>query len=437
MLFSLCSLYDIREYMKIKELLIHHYKSVEETVHFSAFRHINIFIGPNNAGKTNILDGIELLLNTHVDPLRFDDTDADLLVELETAQTQCIRVTQKNGKKTYQVNGKLAGAQDVGENIAAQMIRISSDATVDDFDFINDLKKFKEEFSKAYQFFIQNLSAYFPRDEINEDLFVSASVRMGVGFQRLFLMLFYIFHPSYSIILIDEPEIHLHPSVLKKLTKLLEDAKLNNQVFLTTHHAIFVQPYNLHHVYRVHRDRGGSTNVYSLDQSHHALDKTRLVQELNADNTQMFFAEQALIVEGVSDRIFMRGMIDRFYSKAKDIKVVYAHGKSNVGIYMDLCSAFHLPCMVLLDKDALCGEPVEQMRRFVRRGMSQSQKLNRLKVQGIYIFPNGGLEDNYPKKYQKYTGTKPLNALYAVNKITKQEFLSPQMRYIREVIEAM
>ncbi len=423
--------------MKIKELVIHHYKSVEETIHFSAFRHINIFIGPNNAGKTNILDGIELLVNTHVDPLRFDDKDADLLVELETAQSQRIRVTHKNGKKTYQVNGVLEGAKDVAEKIAAEMIRLSPDTTVDDFDFARDLKKFKEQFPQEYEFFIENLRSYFPSDEMNEDLFVSAPLRMGVGFHRLFLILFYIFHPSYSIILIDEPEIHLHPSVLKKLTKLLEDAKLNNQVFLTTHHAIFVQPYNLHHVYRVHRNRGGSTNVYSLDLSQHVLDKTRLVQELNADNTQMFFAEQVLIVEGVSDRIFMRGMIDRFYAKEKDIKVVYAHGKSNVGIYMDLCSAFHLPCMVLLDKDALRGEPIEQMRHFVHRGMSQSQKLNRLKAQGIYIFPNGGLEDNYPKKYQRYSGTKPLNALYAVNKITKQDFLSPQMRYIREVIDAL
>lgn len=432
--------------MRIKQLAIKHYKSVEEEIIFTNFQHINIFIGPNNSGKTNIFDAIESLLKTELDPIRYDDEKCDMSLEIETRNKDIITIGKKSNKKTYKINNQKSVSAKLPQNISAQTVRISYEATEEDFDFKNDLTGFKNKYPSEYSGFIKKISDYFPYMEINEQLFVAEVMmdrkdrpveRMGKGFFRLFLMLFYIFHPDYNIILIEEPSAHLHPSIIKKLARLLEDAHLNNQVFITTHCSLFVQPYNLHHVFRVKRSANRNTKVYSLDRAHSHLDKKRLVQELDADNTQMFFAEKVLIVEGISDRIFFRGMIDRFYKKDKDIKVIHSAGKGNVDIYMDLCDAFHLPYIVLLDKDAIRGSASWRVSSVLRKGMNKNKKIRVLKEHNIYVFPNGTLERNYPRKYQKRGNTKPLNALYAVSRITQQDYLSPEMAYVREVIAAL
>ena len=131
---------------------------------------------------------------------------------------------------------------------------------------------------------------------------------MGEGFKRLFVMLFYIFHPHYRIVLLEEPELHLHPSLIKRFLKILRDEQFNTQIFLTTHSPVFIQPNLIEHIWRVMRDDMRNTKVYYLSSSDTHLALDRLTQELNADNTEMFFADKVLLVEGVSDRILMRGL---------------------------------------------------------------------------------------------------------------------------------
>ena len=67
----------------------------------------------------------------------------------------------------------------------------------------------------------------------------------------------------------------------------------------------------------------------------------------------MLFADTVILVEGVSDRILVRALIDRFYTGDKDVKVVQTHGKGNVGLYIDLLKIFKINYLVLLDKDIL------------------------------------------------------------------------------------
>jgi predicted ATP-dependent endonuclease of OLD family len=259
-------------------------------------------------------------------------------------------------------------------------------------------------------------------------------VRMGQGFRRLFIMLFYIFHPAYDIILIDEPEMHLHPSVLKRFLKILTDNRFNNQIFLTTHSSLFVQPSDIEHIWRVTRDKGRHTQIYSLACCGISFNKNRLVQELNADNTEMFFADKVLLVEGVSDRILMRSLIDKFYSGKHDIKVIFAGSKSNVDVYADLFRAFNIPYVVMLDRDALGGTWSELIKNRLK-GHHQaplSQKIKILKDKNIFIL-EGDLEQSYPRKYQ-IKDTKPLNALYAGSLITKADLESRKMRVIKRLI---
>ncbi|MEK9165986.1 MAG: AAA family ATPase [Patescibacteria group bacterium] len=432
--------------MRIANLQINHYKTVEKPIKITHFSNLHILIGPNNSGKTNILDAIEFLFSPDLDPSRFYDESADLDIAVRLRSKDELKINFKNDRRTYLLNNKKTTGQNKQIRQAQErIIRIEPEMSLEKL--INqDLKIFKKYYKQTYCEFCQTLRDYFDDIEISEKLFLEniytdhrdrPLVRMGQGFRRLFILLFYIFHPNYDIILIDEPEMHLHPAILKKLLRVLKDKKFNNQIFLTTHNSVFVQPATVEYVWRVARDKSGSTQIYALCQSDFALNRNRLAQELNSDNTEMFFADKILLVEGVSDRIFMRGLINKFYQGENDIKVIYAGSKSNIDIYINLCRAFNIPYAVMLDQDVLRGIRPELIKNILNKcnKTAYSGQIKILESKNVFIL-DGDLEKSYPKKYQ-IKDTKPLNALYAAQMITEADMRSRKMDVIRKLIASL
>ena len=231
---------------------------------------------------------------------------------------------------------------------------------------------------------------------------------------------------------------HLHPSIIKKFLKILKDKSFKNQVFLTTHHSVFVQPEEIDHIWRVARDDNRNTKVHTLADAKEKLNIERLEQEINADNSEMFFADNVLLVEGVSDRILMRGLIDRFYHGEDDVKVIYASSKDNIDIYASVFRAFTIPFQVMLDKDALRGHLSDVLEKALKRTEKKSteEKIEILKDQGIFIL-EGALEQSYPRRYQHKDDKKPINALRAARKITSQDLNSTQMKIIKQILQSL
>ena len=276
--------------------------------------------------------------------------------------------------------------------------------------------------------------------DVDSDTYGSVSVgtksitidRLGGGFRRVLVMLMYALHPDYSVVLIDEPEIHLHPGLIKRLLKIFTGGTMN-QMIVTSHSPLFINAYTLPHVYRVLKDEEGS-HVYSLAQKPGHLNQRRLVQEINADNMEMFFADKVLLVEGVSDRILMRGLIDRFYTGPYDIKVIHTQGKTNIESYIELMRIFHIPYLVMLDRDALAAMAGQSGLAGWRH--PSPELYAELRKRNIAVLDNGSIEQNYPRNYQRQD-SKPLNALYAAANITPAEFASPQMKNLRSLIEQL
>ncbi len=414
--------------MKLKEVTINHYKSIKDPVHLREFSNFQILVGPNNAGKTNILDAIHLFFEEGLGEERFFDKDADLEIV----------VSLKNKKHTLSFKGgNLLNPE--GVDLSSSFVRIGD--KINYSEIAGKLKDFKANHPKEYKSFSLTIQNYFKEMEINEDLFVfniyadkkeRSSKRIGEGFKRLFVILFHIFHPQYEIILIDEPETHLHPSVIKKFLYVLEE-RCQKQVFFTTHHPSFVQAKYLPYTWRITRNENHSTCVHGFYKKD--IDLDRFVQEINDDNSGMLFADKVLLVEGISDRIFMREMINRFYRKDKDIKVVYTSGKGSVDIYATLCEVFNIPYAVMLDRDALNSSSLQKVGNFpkLKRRISLREKLKALREREIFILEKD-LEHTYPPQY-KSKDNKPLAALHVSQKITQNDLERKQMRVIKEIIE--
>ncbi len=419
--------------MRISELKINHYKSIEDPIYIRDISGLNILVGPNNAGKTNILDAIYTIFHPQTDEERFFDKNTDIELTLEDDHKKYF-LSNKKGEISFQ-------NEEVFSKIKKSFIRIEDTSSI--YSLVPDeLQKFKINYPLEYSSFSNSLKHYFKGVEISEELFVLSirsdskerSVkRMGEGFKRLFVILFYIFHPHYSIIFIDEPELHLHPSIIKRFLLLLGEKKKDNQIFITTHHPTFVQADYLPHIWRVARNNSGSTAAYRFSGEN--ININRFVQEINDDNSGMLFADKVLLVEGVSDRIFMTEMINRFYKKDKDIKVVYTGGKGTIDLYASLCELFNIPYAVMLDSDAINSSSLKRLKRYpsIKKGLSIKERKDILKRKEIFILDRD-LEHTYPKKYKRRE-TKPLSALLVSRKMTNEDIRGKEMEMIKEVLE--
>ena len=404
--------------MKFKKIEIKEYKSIREKIKINNFSDFSILVGPNNAGKTNVLDAFEIFFNSNNSKLQRKQGKIDLTIE-------------KNGKeKTYSYKG---GAPEEIEE-SDKLIRINHSIPLKEI-ATKKLSDFKNRYRNEYKNFSRTLESYFQDVRMSEELF-KANVetesgkeplnRMGDGFKRLFVILFYLHHPHYEIILIDEPELHLHPTVIKKFLKILSQ-KSDTQVLMTTHHPALVQAKLLDKTWRVSRDENQSTSVYKFNNNFD-IDIDRFVQEINDDNSAMLFADKVLLVEGVSDSILMRGLIDKFHKKSEDIKVVYAGGVGDIDLYEKVCRVFNIPYKIMIDGDML---DLFWKKKFGETKKRKNKKRKLLEEKSTFVL-KGDLEDNYPKKYQK-KDTKPLNALLASNMITTEDF--SKMTELKKVID--
>lgn len=434
--------------MRINEFTIRNYKSITQPFHLAKPGMLHIFIGPNNSGKTNILDALSQLYQKNPGRLSFPDTELSITFELFGPSQRTLTITQHQQTKQYILNGKPYDAVRGKKILEKHIVRISALYPQNIAAIQLAFETFRTQYPHRFKLFLTSLRTHFPKIKVTKEFFKNTIIheggedrtyqRLGAGFQQVFVTLLYIFYPAYSIVLLEEPEIHLHPALAKRLFGVIERENEDTQIFMTTHSPHFIRSTNLHRVFRVSRDET-STHVDSPRLAGRHIDYNRLKQELNAENLEMFFADEVLLVEGSSDRILMRGLIDRFHTGDTEIKVIQTYGKSNMDVYAELLDIFKIRYIVLLDRDALYDTGLELLQQHIRDGYTRTEMslITLLKRHSIFVLPNGSIERNYPSKYQRRRKHKPANALLAAGRITTQEYHSPKMRYLKEVINAL
>lgn len=100
-----------------------------------------------------------------------------------------------------------------------------------------------------------------------------------------------------GLIIIDEPDLHLHPKWQHLLTELLTDVglKTGNQVILATHSPAFITPQTIDKVRRVYKDDNGASKVQTVADN--GLDDTRALLHIvtTHNNEKMFFADRVVL----------------------------------------------------------------------------------------------------------------------------------------------
>ncbi len=159
-----------------------------------------------------------------------------------------------------------------------------------------------------------------------------------------------------AILLIEEPEVYLHPHARRYFYGLLKDlTNSENQVFYATHSTEFVALPDYENLCILRKKPTEGTllsQALSLSISPQSKEEIKLLTQFDARRNELFFARKVLFVEGEDERVILPYI---FTLKGTDvnescISVVDVGGKENLEFMIKIAKAFNIPFAVLHDE---------------------------------------------------------------------------------------
>lgn len=218
-----------------------------------------------------------------------------------------------------------------------------------------------------------------------------------------------------GLVIIDEPEIHLHYQFQDEYLRVIE--KLNHeqgcQYILVTHSESLINSKTIRNIIRLSLDINSYTKI---NQPKIENAEKWLVKILdNKRSTHAFFGSKILLVEGECDRYFYRALLDVVEENLKkgitqDITILDINEKEKLQEWKNLFESFGLEVFFLADIDHAYQlfYPAEEARKIRSDGYTLEQfrndhpdlisRIESRYTDNLFVLKHGVLED--------YTGTQ-------------------------------
>lgn len=155
-----------------------------------------------------------------------------------------------------------------------------------------------------------------------------------------------------GVVIIDEPEIHLHYQFQHEYLQVIRDLNCVQkcQYILVTHSEALINSTTINSVRRFALSADGRTQIHAPTLS---ADQKSLIKILdNTRSTYAFFAKKVILVEGDSDRYFIKAFIqERYRQLDQEIAVLHIGGKGEFPKWRDLFAAYGLTVYAIADFD--------------------------------------------------------------------------------------
>lgn len=229
-----------------------------------------------------------------------------------------------------------------------------------------------------------------------------------------------------AILLVEEPEIYLHPQMTRKMRDvLLEIARSKDaQVICTTHSPVFIDLADRHDGLLIlrrideRRDILGCQNTIDLFATDaEARARMRMVLNFDSSANEVFFGECAVLVEGDSEIAAFSTAIEQIakernksvsqvWNDVRNIKLVNCQGKTTIPAFQQVLNAFEIPYRVIHDRDknsTSTNEKIAKLQPATNRILVLDQNLD-LAILGEPV------KDDKPWKITSYIRKTPISA---------------------------
>ena len=362
---------------------------------------------------------------------------------------------------------------------------------VEEFSGVTEFKEFRGLLGSTTEEFGQNLayrldidfSAYDPSNffrslRVNPQM--NSEIRsfdeLGTGQEQVLAMAFaYAYSKSFGshetlILVIDEPEAHLHPLAQQWLATRLQDLTSPSlQLIITTHSPHFVDLSRPENLVVVGKPDGSTTRTTQLSREELATsliesgaDKTRTTAESvgsfysAAATTEIkngLFSRLCILVEGATEALTLPEMLRfvGFDPLRHGVAIVSAEGVTNIAKWRRLYAAMGIPvyCIFDTDRDKTKTQDIvntRTAREDIFRSIGVDEKLadieklssEPLDVHPLYASQDSNFEemakrlfsDQWDQKYKESAEivglSKPLRARHTVRSISSEGLPSPE-----------
>lgn len=208
-----------------------------------------------------------------------------------------------------------------------------------------------------------------------------------------------------GLVIIDEPEIHLHYQFQNEYLRVIEEInkEQNCQYVLVTHSESLINSVTIHKAKRFALDSENHTTIKAPVLS---ADQKLLIKILdNTRSAYAFFAKKVVLVEGDTDRYFFKSILQELKPDMnQEIAILDIIGKPNYSAWKDFFEAFGLTVYFIGDLDSAFGflysteiayklNTSEIVAGFKCTHSNLETAIEQKYSERIFILKNGDLED--------------------------------------------
>ncbi len=364
---------------------------------------LNMLVGPNNSGKSSLIETLYLANNNlEMIPSSIRNSQSTNGVKIE------LNFNNGNTKKLISMQNNLAFINNIyvdskGEKILDNRpfayilsskrnigINLSTHSSSwENFLYNNGGHNYRQENlsnniggrfkniiesnKEIYDYELKKILGYLPNwslDSIDaNNLFISFkegttqhnNSGSGDGFINLFVILTSLYDaPPNSTIVIDEPELALHPDVQQRLMERLIFHSKNKQIIISTHSPYFIDLNLLNYgakLFRFYKENENTT-IYTIKPEHissinHLLNTIEQPYLQDIKSKEIFFLDKLILVEGPDDIYGYQSLFKKFNYKTSGN--FYGWGVGGADRIEHLLSILHdlhyKKIVILLDND--------------------------------------------------------------------------------------
>jgi putative ATP-dependent endonuclease of OLD family len=214
------------------------------------------------------------------------------------------------------------------------------------------------------------------------------------------------------ILLIEEPEAHLHPSAVRLFWRSIEN--MPGQKIISTHSGDIISSVPISKIRRIVGTTGSNRIKRISDLSFNPSEKRKLESYITYSRGELFFARSWLLVEGESEQIFFGNLLnkDGFLDK-KGVRIIqYA----NVGAetILEIARELYIPWFLISDGDSQGKANRKKAENIIPNGADHSDYIYTFTESVIEVYlMNNGYEDIYHSELSEQTKkniTEPKNS---------------------------
>jgi len=241
------------------------------------------------------------------------------------------------------------------------------------------------------------------------------------------------------ILIIEEPELHLHPHAQRLLVELFREHRVENQLFAITHSPYFIDVDEVENQIVVNMENGNTKVKQLTSQYFSQMEKAKLTKSLSyIDSREMMFSNAVLLVEGDTERsamtVFADNLGPNIYADKNlsfdknNVSVIAVGSKNGFEIYMKLLAGFQIPYLVMCDVDAI--QEITTHVKLKGKSLDTSSLMAQLARLGLLNDKDKTLLRDYQKEIQPHQTKRGLRRLY-------KKHVSKELKVIAQMHDCM